>query len=134
MIGTYFPNARRWPHARSEYFQTVAAGFGVWHGSVEALYSVIVNVIKRLPAGAVLTGEFENPADPSAPFIVAPESQGKTRLFFASPRFKGIEAKRDYRVIITARAQDGTLIATHTQNLYLDTREADLKKLMSSGQ
>ena len=66
----------------------------------EAFYGVVINTERRLPAGAVIQGQFENPA--GGPAIVVKDNyrEGQRKYMLRTPALKGVKKDVPYKVVV----------------------------------
>ena len=98
-------------------------GFIFNYRIAEVFYGVSLKPQRRIAAGAVLEGEFENPA--GGPNLIVRETLGVPKLVYAlqSPPLKGVTAGRPYRVevrLIEGGKITGRVERTFTSDLNQD--------------
>jgi hypothetical protein len=66
----------------------------------EAFYGVVINTERKLPASAVIQGQFENPA--GGPTIVVEDNyrEGQRKYMLRTPALKGIKKDIPYKVVV----------------------------------
>lgn len=80
------------------YLEFVGGGFIFNYNVAEAYYGFVARTRRKIPPGAVLEAEFENPAGGS-PFVVRQTARaGQIDYTFRSPSLEGVKANVDYRV------------------------------------
>jgi hypothetical protein len=98
-------------------------GFIFNYRIAEVFYGVSLKPQRRLAAGAVLEGEFENPA--GGPNLIVRETVGEPKLLYAlqTPPLKGVKAGKPYRVevrLIEGGKVTGRVERTFTSDLDQD--------------
>ena len=98
-------------------------GFIFNYRIAEVFYGVSLKPQRRIAAGAVLEGEFENPA--GGPNLIVRETLGEPKLVYAlqTPPLKGVKAGRPYRVevrLIEGGQITGRVARTFTSDLNQD--------------
>jgi hypothetical protein len=83
-------------------------GFIFNYRIAEVFYGVSLKPQRRIAAGAVLEGEFENPA--GGPNLIVRETLGEPKLVYAlqTPPLKGVKAGKPYRVEVRLIARTFT--------------------------
>jgi hypothetical protein len=102
----------------SEYFETRGGGFVINTDREEVTYAMSVTAIKPMPEGAVLEATFENPRDPSSPFVVnVPLPPEDDFLVLKSPPVNGLRAYSAYSVdlILFRGPAKASVVARHRQ-------------------
>ena len=98
------------------YLAFAGGGFVFNYRLATADYGFVANVERLLPVGSVLEATFEDPAG-GPPIVLRQESvTGRRSYHFQTPPLQGVEADRDYRVVLRLLdAQGGELqrIARH---------------------
>lgn len=84
--------------ADKPYLEFIGGGFIYNYRLATADYGFVVRRVRKIPAGALIEAEFENPS--GGPPIIIRQVVQSTRLSykFETPPVTGIEAGRDYRV------------------------------------
>jgi hypothetical protein len=95
-------------------------GFIFNYRIAEVFYGVSLKPQRRIAAGAVLEGEFENPA--GGPNLIVRETLGEPKLVYAlqTPPLKGVKAGKPYRVevrLIEGGKITGRVARTFTSDL-----------------
>ena len=98
-------------------------GFIFNYRIAEVFYGVSLRPQRRLAAGAVLEGEFENPA--GGPNLIVRETIGEPKLLYAlqTPPLKGVKAGKPYQVevrLIEGGKVTGRVGRTFTSDLDQD--------------
>jgi hypothetical protein len=98
-------------------------GFIFNYRIAEVFYGVSLKPQRRIAAGAVLEGEFEDPA--GGPNLIVRETLGQPKLVYAlqTPPLKGVQAGKPYRVqvrLIEGGKITGRLERTFTSDLNQD--------------
>jgi len=84
--------------AKSEYFETTSAGFGV-EKDKGLFYGMTYQLIQPLSDAMFGTVIFQNPADKKSPFVVEIViNPGDETVSVQSPVFNGIKNKKNYKV------------------------------------
>ena len=73
----------------------------------EAFYGVVISTKGKLPDGAVIQAQFENPA--GGPAIVVKEifRQGQRKYMLRTPALKGIKKDVPYRIVVEIHDKSG---------------------------
>jgi hypothetical protein len=102
-------------------------GFIFNYRIAEVFYGVSLKPQRRIAAGAVLEGEFENPA--GGPNLIVRETLGEPKLVYSlqTPPLKGVQAGKPYRVevrLIEGGKTTGRVERTFTSDLAQDVLPA----------
>jgi hypothetical protein len=118
----------RTPEAGAPYVSTKFCGFELDGRTREVRFAMDLVVHRRVPAGALLEVEFENPLDERTPVVVTRELAGNEReLRILSTPVRGI-ARREYRMVARlypSRAR-GELLATHVERCAVPFADTDV--------
>jgi hypothetical protein len=81
----------------------------------EAFYGVVINTERNLPAGAVIQGQFENPA--GGPAIVVKDNyrEGQRKYTLRTPALKGIKKDMPYKVVVEILDKPGGNVIDHLE-------------------
>ena len=104
--------------AKSKYVTTEGAGFGM--GQSELFYGITYTLNQQFSEKVYITIEFENPSNPSSPFIVKKYIPvGVTSFPNESPKFRTIRNNTNYSVVLRLYRDPNytQLFATHTDQV-----------------
>ena len=105
------------------YLAFAGGGFIFNYRLASAEYGFVARVMRPLPAGSLLEAEFEDPAG-GAPISVREASRpGRRSYHFQTPPVTGIEAGRDYRVVLRLLDADGTELARYSRTFHADVSQ-----------
>lgn len=103
--------------ADGPFVEMTGGGFQFNYRIAEATYTMVATSRRKVPEGTLFVAEFEDPSNPlpdGAPLVAELVSRaGQTRFALSSPPVTGVVADRDYTVVLTLKAADGSLIETH---------------------
>ncbi len=88
----------------SKPYLTVAGGGFIFNYRIaESYYGIVVKVERKLPKGALLMAEFEDPAGGPPIILREPVIEGRLRYSLRSPPLKGIRKDVPYKIAVVLR-------------------------------
>jgi hypothetical protein len=81
----------------------------------EAFYGVVINTERKLPAGAVIQGQFENPAGGPAIVVKDDYREGQRKYMLRTPALKGIKKDVPYKVVVEILDKPGGNVIDHLE-------------------
>lgn len=114
------------------YFEFAGGGFIYNYRLATADYGFVVKVLRKLPEGAVIEAEFEDPAG-GPPIVIREVVRAGRRYYkFETPPVKGIRAGNDYRTEVRL-IEVGThrVIARYTKSFHADIDQSILPDVPS---
>lgn len=97
------------------YVEIVGGGFVFNYRVADTYYGIVAVARRPVPAGTELVAEFEDPAGGPPIRVSQIARDGQSRFVMDSRSVHGVAADRDYAVVLTLRAADGTVIETHSK-------------------
>ena len=100
-------------------------GFVFNYRIAEASYGFNVKPLRRLPEGAVLEAEFEDPGGGKPIFVREVVTGPALRYMFQTPPLTGIKAAKPYRAVIRVMAPGGdTILASYERKFVSDVDQS----------
>jgi hypothetical protein len=119
---------------KSKYFETFGGGIVLDPRTQPVTISTVLTLQARqkIPLGAVVVADFENPASISKPLQTTHSvTSTKDRITLISPNMSCVTNGQDYRVLVTlyADAKRTKILGTHEQLINFTVEPDQLQKL-----
>jgi len=113
----------------SPYVMVSGGGIIFNYRIAEATAGIVAEVARPLPEGGFVEASFQNPAGGADIVESKPVSPDRRRFTFVTPPLTGIEADKDYRVVVRVLDADGSPVQTVETHVHSDLDQSILPKV-----
>jgi len=108
------------------HVEFLGGGFIFNYNLSEAYYGFVVKVTRRIPTGTILEAEFENPGGGPALLVQKIAREGGVEYSFRSPAVEGVEAGRDYKVVLRLSEPDSRQVIASYSRTFRSTADQSI--------